>query len=187
MSRFPVSPTSRQAIWDFVRNLRRTLGLEYEFYFNIVNFVEKVMPVMFPDFIFEVCTTEEMGNMHGETIPSEHKIRIREDVYNNACMDIGRDRLTMAHEAGHYFMHDEKSIIFPKSAGSGKIPTFCDPEWQTNVFAGELLAPSYLIDGLPAYIVQKRCSVSFPCADRQLSAIESERSKQNGIVIDLDF
>lgn len=107
MSKFSVKPTSRQAIWAHVRETRRSLGVEDKLYFDIVHFVERVMPEVFPEFVFEICTEAEMGNLHGETIPSEHKIRIREDVYIGACEGKGRDRLTMAHEVGHFFMHDE--------------------------------------------------------------------------------
>lgn len=46
-----------------------------------------------------------MGAKHGETIPSENRIRIREDVYERACNGYGRDRLTMAHELGHLLLH----------------------------------------------------------------------------------
>ena len=73
MSKIPVKPTSRQAIWAHVRNIRRSLGVEDKLYFDIVHFVERVMPEIFPEFVFEVCTEAEMGNLHGETIPSEHK------------------------------------------------------------------------------------------------------------------
>lgn len=111
MSKIPVKPVSRQTIWEFVKTLKRALAVENDLFFDIVYFLEYVMPIIFPDFVLEICPQEEMGNLHGETIPSEHKIRIREDVYIGACNGKGRDRLTVAHEIGHYFMHDEKSIV----------------------------------------------------------------------------
>ena len=80
-----------------------------------------------------------MGAKHGETIPSENRIRIREDVYERACYGHGRDRLTMAHELGHLLLHRVETITFARE--DGDIPPYKDPEWQANAFAGELLAP----------------------------------------------
>lgn len=179
MSLIPVKPTSRQAIWEMVRELRTLLGVENDLYFNIVNFVEKVLPLFLPNFVFEICSEEEMGNLHGETIPSECKIRLREDVYIGACQEKGRDRLTLAHELGHLLMHDEGSIAFCKLESNEKIPTYRDPEWQADVFGGELLAPSYLIAQMTEKEIHEKCVVSNRCAKRQLKAIASEQKKHS--------
>lgn len=172
-----VAPMSRQSIWSLVRNFRRILGVEECLYFNIINFVENVLSQIFPKFVFEICYQEEMEYLHGETIPSECKIRLREDVYRGACKDRGRDRLTLAHELGHFLMHDERSVVFCKPKIYGKIPQYYNSEWQANVFAGELLAPSYLITGMSANEIHEKCVVSTACARTQLSAIENEREK----------
>jgi Zn-dependent peptidase ImmA (M78 family) len=78
-----------------------------------------------------------MGAKHGETIPSENRIRIREDVYERACNGYGRDRLTMAHELGHLLLHRVEMITLARE--DGDILPYKDPEWQANAFAGELL------------------------------------------------
>ena len=78
-----------------------------------------------------------MGAKHGEIIPSENRIRIREDVYERACNGYGRDRLTMAHELGHLLLHRVELITLARE--DGDIPPYKDPEWQANAFAGELL------------------------------------------------
>ena len=88
---------------------------------------------------FEIVPKHEMGTKHGETIPSENRIRIREDVYERACNGYGRDRLTMAHELGHLLLHRAETITFARE--DGDIPPYKDPECQANAFAGELLAP----------------------------------------------
>lgn len=180
--KIPVRPTSRQTIWHQVRRIRRVLGVENDLYFDVVHFIENVMPEIFPEFVFEISTQKEMGALHGETIPIEHKIRIREDVYIGACNGNGRDRFTLAHEIGHFFMHDERSIVFCKLKPNGEISKHYDAEWQADVFGGELLAPSYLIDGKEAEEVRKLCTVSLPCAQSQLGAIQNERKKGFNIV-----
>lgn len=177
MSKIPVKPVSRQTIWEFVKTLKRALAVENDLFFDIVYFLEYVMPIIFPDFVLEICPQEEMGNLHGETIPSEHKIRIREDVYIGACNGKGRDRLTVAHEIGHYFMHDEKSIVYCKLGTNEKLPNYRDSDWQADVFGGELLAPSYLIYNMSAEEIKNKCGVSAACANRQLNAVKSEEKK----------
>lgn len=182
MNKIPVKPASRQDIWDFVRKIRRAMGVEDKLYFDIVRFLECIMPEICPMFVFEICPEAEMGNLHGETVPSEHKIRIREDVYIGACKGKGRDRLTFAHETGNFFMHDESSVAFCKLGPNGQIPLFRDPDWQADVFGGELLAPSYLIDGMDVKEIQEKCVVSSACAERQLHAIEYEKKKGFDII-----
>lgn len=177
MNKFPVKGTSRQTIWAYARYLRRALGVENELYFNILCFAENILSEQFQNFIFEICEEKELPYHHGETIPSEQKIRIREDVYEGAAKNNGRDRLTIAHEVGHFLMHDEQSVIFCKLDPNGKLPIYNDPDWQADVFAGEILAPSYLIDGMSAQEIHEKCGVSLACAERQLRAIESEKKK----------
>lgn len=178
MSGIPVKPTSRKVIWTYVRDIRRILGVEDNLYFDVVWFVENIMPKIFSDFVFEICTQEELGDSHGKTVPRENKICIREDVYIGACEGNGRDRLTIAHEIGHFFMHDEHSIEFCQSDSNGKTPCYRDSDWQADVFGGELLAPSYLIGGMSTDEIHKTCIVSLPCANSQLRATERERVKQ---------
>lgn len=105
MSGIPVKPLSRQMIWTLVHKIRKALGVDNELYFDIIRFVENIMPQVFTDFTFAVLPKEELGKQHGKTFPDEKMICIREDVYEGACMGNGRDRLTIAHEVGHFFMH----------------------------------------------------------------------------------
>ena len=71
MSGIPVKPASRQMIWTLVHKIRRALGVDNELYFDIIWFVEKIMPKIFTDFTFAVLPNEELGKQHGKaTIPS---------------------------------------------------------------------------------------------------------------------
>lgn len=66
-----------------------------ELYFPILPFVENILPILIPDFQFEVVPVTEMENKYSETYPSKNLIRIREDVYLRATASEGRDRLTV--------------------------------------------------------------------------------------------
>lgn len=178
MSGIPVKPASRQMIWTLVHKIRRALNVANELYFDIIWFVENIMPQIFTDFTFAVLPNEELGNQHGKAIPDENTIYIREDVYEGACTGNGRDRLTIAHEVGHFLMHGNASIEYCRTAPGEKLPAYRDADWQADVFGGELLAPAYLIEGMTAEQIHECCVVSLQCANAQLRALAREKAKQ---------
>jgi Zn-dependent peptidase ImmA (M78 family) len=171
MNCYKADPVSRKDIQRFIRRLKSEVGLENELYFPVLPFVENVLPILIPDFQFEVVPKEEMGGKHGETYPSKNLIKIREDVYLRAANGEGRDRLTIAHEIGHLFMHENDSIALCRLDPNEKLLPFEDPEWQANAFGGELLASSYLIKGMSESEVQIKCGVSLAAARKQLSTV----------------
>ncbi len=171
MNCYKADPVSREDIRRFIRGLKRKVGLEYELYFPILPFVENVLPLLIPDFQFEVVPVIEMGGKHGETYPSKNIMRIREDVYLRAAAGEGRDRLTIAHEVGHLFMHEDDSIALCRLAPNEQLKPFENPEWQADAFGGELLASSYLIKGMTECEVQEKCGVSSSAAHVQLNTL----------------
>lgn len=165
---FKALSASRKGIRAFVRELKKVLGLENELYIPIVEIVENVLPEIFEDFTLEIVPENEMGAKHGETFPSKHLMRIREDVYYRAVDGKGRDRMTIAHEVGHLFLHDDASISMCRLAPGEELKPYEDPEWQANCFGGELLASSYLIKGMASYEVSFKCGISFDAAEIQI-------------------
>ena len=165
MNRYMAQPLSRGDIRKMAWKLRRQFHLADKLYFPIVHFVEIVLPQIYDDFLFRVLPVEELGSLHGRTFPDEKIMEIREDVYNGASSGSGRDRLTIAHELGHFCMHPEQSISFAR----GTIKTYCDPEWQASAFAGELLIPMYRVGNMDPYEISNECGVSFDAACYQLS------------------
>lgn len=163
---------SRDDIRRFVRSIKKLVGLEDELYFPILSFVENILPILVPDFQFEVVPESEMGNKHGETYPSKNLIRIREDIYLRAAAGEGRDRLTVAHEVGHLFLHEDDAIALCRLEPGEKLKPYEDPEWQADAFGGELLASSYLIVGMSQSEVERKCGVSSAAARVQLNSIK---------------
>jgi hypothetical protein len=147
---FKVAATKRTKIRAFAEQIWRTIGFAPELHhpFPIVEFLERIMPIYDSDFTLEILSDEEMENgaLHGETIPSLHMIRLRESVYNGACCGNGRDRMTVAHEIGHYLMHFDERPTFASAGNNYEIPAYCSSEWQAKAFAGELLVP-YMVKG----------------------------------------
>ena len=112
-----------------------------------------------------------MGGKHGETYPSKNIMRIREDVYLRAAAGEGRDRLTIAHEVGHLFLHEDDSIALCRLAPDEQLEPFEDPEWQADCFGGELLMYHPLIKGLSEGQIVEKCGVTPKAARTQLSKI----------------
>jgi hypothetical protein len=136
----PLSRSDIRRYADLVRNLAsRELGIRSA-YFPIVDVIERLLPRIDPSFHLEILEIDEMGDVHGLTIPSQHVIKLREDVYDGACDGKGRDRMTVAHELGHYILHDDLS--FPRQMKASEIPAYQNAEWQANCFSGELLVPA---------------------------------------------
>ena len=171
MNCYKADPVSRENIRRFIRGLKRKVGLEYELYFPILPFVENVLPLLIPDFQFEVVPENEMGGKHGETYPSKNIMRIREDVYLRAAAGEGRDRLTIAHEVGHLFMHEDDSIALCRLAPYEQLKPFEDPEWQADCFGGELLMYHPLIKCLTPAEIAEKCGVTPRAARVQSSKV----------------
>lgn len=166
-------PMSRGDIADIAWLVRRTVGLDGQIEFPVVHFLEHIMAdLVDEEFEYEYPSVNEMQDKHGATLPEEHKIQIREDVYIRACMGEGRDRLTIAHEIGHYILHDSASIVLARKDPNVTLPAYRDPEWQANAFGGELLMPSRLVRGMSAADVVRECKVSWQAASYQLSKIK---------------
>lgn len=86
---------------------------------------------------------------------------IREDVYMRAARGSERDRFTLCHEVGHYFLHQPECIGLAR----GKIPKFRQTEWQANTFAALLMAPYNLVRGMNYVEIAERCGMSLQAAE----------------------
>mgnify|MGYP003606304241 CR=1 FL=1 len=160
-------PLSRKDIRDYARQIRRFANLENEYCFPILEFVENVLPVRFDDFVLEVCSCDEMGDCHGRALPEQSLIKIREDIYERAYNGEGRDRLTIAHELGHFLLHRPGKVSLARIPRGIAVPAYKDPEWQATAFAAELLMPANLIGGLSIYDISILCGVSLSAAQIQ--------------------
>jgi hypothetical protein len=151
--------------------IRKTFGFDKQLYFPIIRFVELILPQLMPEFVFDVASEDELGDCHGLTYPERHLMRIREDVYLRADEGIGRDRATIAHELGHYILHQPSRVAHARIEFGATLPAFKSPEWQAKAFAGELLVPAHLVKGMKSWEVVKLCGVSQEAAELQLNKI----------------
>ena len=145
MVMYKAKPVSRREINDFVRKLRRRFNMEYVDKIDILRFIENDIYQLYSDFKLEIVAVDDMVDpcALAETFPDEHRMIIREDIYLKAYNGDGFARFTIAHELCHLFKHHEKNVSFCRRGTTLK--TYEDPEWQADAFAGEFLAPGYLI------------------------------------------
>lgn len=164
MSGLMMPPLSLEQIREKASAFRKIFGLTENGYVDIVKVLESLQEYGVE---IEIAPVHEMANKHGQTYPAKPKIVIREDIYERACEGHGRDRLTIAHEIGHLFLHGTDKISLARVEKEYEIPTWCDPEWQANAFAGELLAPFRFIRDLGIPEIQRRYGVSAQAAKVQ--------------------
>jgi hypothetical protein len=169
----PKSRAEIRRLAELTRTLAEKLLKVTAPYFPIDYVLEPLLLSLDPDFCLEILEEQEMGDNHGLTIPSQHVIKLRQDVYNGACDGKGRDRLTMAHELGHYVLHDD--LTFPRKTNPSEIPAYRNSEWQANCFAGELLVSArYAKNCSSAIEVTDRFGVSYECGSYQFNALKKE-------------
>lgn len=137
---YQVPAMSRKQIRSVANNIRKInkemTGQDAPF-FPIIEFLDVTLTKHFDDFVLEVVDQYHMGDAHGMSYPDEHLIQVRSDVYEQACRNHGRDRMTLAHELGHYVLHSNMGLARMTSAVS--IKPYRSSEWQASALAGELL------------------------------------------------
>lgn len=168
MTKCIAAPLSRRNIRAMAYFIRKIAGQENNLYFDIVYFLDVILPKIDPGFTLIIEDESELGECHGLTYPDRNEIHIRSDVYERACKGSGRDRLTMAHELFHLLQHEKENISYARIPDGAKIQTFRDPEWQATAFGGELLVPWHLTKGMNADEIAEKCGVSIAAANTQI-------------------
>ena len=103
MTEYIVEPKSREDLRYLANILRSRLRLENTLWVPIVEILD-VLPELFDDFSYEIVPDSEFPvSIHADTDVRTGHIRIKESIYERACDGEGRDRMTIAHEIGHYF------------------------------------------------------------------------------------
>ena len=154
---------SRNKIAEIAQIVRSAVELDDTLYFPVVHFIEIMAAEDSRDFNYELVEVNELAYTYATTNTSENVMYIREDVYKRAVKGNPRDRFTLCHEIGHYFLHRPETI----SNARGEVPRYCDPEWQADAFAGELMAPRNLIKGMTSKEIAEECRMSMTAADIQ--------------------
>lgn len=155
-------PRSRKEIINMVNQIKDSFEMKSMF-FPVCKFLE-ILPFFFDETLkLEYVENKELPpNTYAYYDPVNNLMMIDEEVYLRACNGVARDRFTIAHEIGHYFLVDK--VMYTRKSDE-KIPAYCDPEWQANAFASELLMPSRKILHMPVSSIVRECKVSYQAAE----------------------
>lgn len=166
---FEVPPLSRNQIRALAHGVRDLLG-STDPYFDVVRAIELRLEKLMPGFLFIVLDDDEMDRKHGRGCHAvgyagpRPKLEVRLSVYLGACEGRGRDRLTLAHEIGHFFMHVQMGMARRPSPAE----RFRDSEWQADCFGAELLVDSRQVTrGMTVAQIEQRFGVSSDAANYQ--------------------
>ncbi len=166
MSDYIVDAKSRENLREFANTLRKHLGLENVLWVPVVELLD-VLSELFESFSYEIVSDNELPECRHAEVDTNGHMKIKETAYERACKGEGRDRMTIAHEYGHYFTICFSGVKLQRNFGNKKVEAYQDPEWQAKCFAGEFMIPYELTkDMTPAEIVDE-CGVSFDAAKYQ--------------------
>lgn len=132
----PAMPARRVAIGHGANNSRDARNLYEQMGFgnhggHIEQFIEKLGIRL----VRKPMSDDQSGFLHPEG--SRWVIGV------NSLHHPNRQKFTMAHELGHYFLHRHKSKAYDDSYAFTRADAKSDPdEWQANQFAAEFLMPT---------------------------------------------
>lgn len=162
-----VSPRSMKDIRRTVKEIKRLLGIEGLLKGPVLFIFETILPTMFPDYKFLIVPKDELEKgQYAYTSHFEKVVKIREDVYEEAYSGIPRALFTIAHELGHFFLHEGEGYAFNRIETT--VPAYMRAEWQANYFAAEFLMSSDLILGMSVEEISLKCNTSIESANIHL-------------------
>lgn len=165
MQNIAVSPLSRKDIRAYAWYLRLQFGMDKSPYIALEALLEVLCcPISDreePLVNLDIVDDDELPEEYAAYYPQHNLLKIRQSVYLGACNGNGRDRFTIAHELGHFFLHRHAEVILSRyDSKTEEIPAYCNPEWQANTFASEFLIPYCMVQGMTPQEVSKACGTS---------------------------
>ena len=103
----------KENIRKFVYQIRKKASLDKQLYFPIVEYMENALGTIDNDFTLDVCPDNELPGILAEACPELHTIKVRQTVYDGACLGHYWHRMTL-------FLSLVKQCIFCKSGSRRK-------------------------------------------------------------------
>lgn len=167
---FEAVPESRADLRRLAKEVRKELGIASDKKYIDITWVLERLDVLDSEYSYEIVTDDELDEgVQAQTNVMKNTIYIKESVYEGAIQNIGRDRMTIAHELLHLIMHQPASLILYRR--DDDLPVYKNPEWQAECFAGELLMPYDQIKEMSEKEIVEQCMVSERAAHYQKTHI----------------
>ena len=100
----------KENIRKFVYQIRKKASLDKQLYFPIVEYMENALGTIDNDFTLDVCPDNELPGILAEACPELHTIKVRQTVYDGACLGHYWHRMTLAHELGHCLLYTSRCV-----------------------------------------------------------------------------
>jgi hypothetical protein len=144
---------------------------------DLLRILEHKLPSLYPDFALVVSRNESMINAEAYTQFSPPQIVVSDRVYQEAQDQHPRARWTLAHEFGHFVLHE--AISKPRAANPVRNSiikrAYNSAEWQAHKFAAHFLMPEHIASQFqsPAELAQS-CNVSLTAAKKRFGEMTRE-------------
>ena len=138
------NPISCKDIKRIASNLRKQFNISENSYFPIYEVICKLENKG----LITIQIMDNNDSLFDENVPAfynsyDNFIYIKESVLEEYENNEYRSNFTLAHEFFHFIQHKVLSFNFEEV---DTCVAYCDPEWQANEFAGQLLIPDKYID-----------------------------------------
>ncbi|ACR27582.1 MULTISPECIES: ImmA/IrrE family metallo-endopeptidase [Burkholderia] len=120
---------------------------------------------------YHVAEDAELTDTAAFTIPEEHLIVIKQEVYDGLARDDPFSRFTVVHEFSHIYL--KHSVTLHRNATLGNHEWWEDSEWQANNLAAELMIPMGAVNqyGQQPLLLMAECGVSAPSVAHRLDNV----------------
>ena len=176
---FPVAPMSASEIRRIARlcrsNVKKALSVIGK---DSLKLALDMLPEGIMDEIqIDIASKNEMPADYAQAIPSQRKIKLREDTYNDLVRENPRARFTLAHELGHLFLNHRVDQTFARSHQEHTHECFRDSEWQADTFASEFLAPTQYYEAMTDQEIVSAFSISKQAVEVTRSKLEKDKKR----------
>lgn len=140
-----------------------------EFFLDASHLLENVLHRA--GYNYHIVDRDALTDTAAFTIPEEHLLVVRQDIYHGLDEDDPFSRFTIVHEFSHIYL--KHSVTLHRNAVLGQHGWWEDSEWQANNLAAELMMPMTAIRqfGEQPLLLVDACGVSSSAALHRLDNI----------------
>lgn len=176
-----VAGLSRRDIEGVSLAWRDAFGVGSQWAPDLIDILERKLPLMWPDFSLVQLPDDEMVGIEGYTAFAPPMIAFPDSGYLALVAGGSRARWTAAHELGHLLLHEATTKHRETEATPNLIidRAYNSAEWQANRFASEFLMPEHVVSEFASpEELARNCQVSLQAARIRYEEIRPEPKKK---------
>lgn len=177
---YMTKPINRFEIRVIAKWFRTRFDCKNKLRFDVIDAFER-FPCLASNVVTQViddndtsCMPLNIPSSCTETLDGTLEIRIREKVYDGACLGVGGYRAHILHEMCHAVLITMGfRPIAARAFNNNQIEPFRSMEWQAKALAGEILVPYEETKEMSLKQIMFYCKVSKACAEKRLKLDEN--------------